>query len=87
MNRFECIEYLQEVCSEKFIKEDLLNSLVAWMDEDDFQKFYQKLCGDWEIAPSWDELNKQMEEDPDEEIIENLDEDTKEIYEDVVRAL
>lgn len=49
MNRFEKLEYLVETCSDEFIKEHLINSLVQWMSEKEFNEFFEFLCNNWDI--------------------------------------
>lgn len=49
MNRFEKLEWLEQTCSEEFVKETLVQEMVRWMGEDDFEAFYDHLCRHWEI--------------------------------------
>jgi hypothetical protein len=61
MTRFEKLEYLRENCSENFIKTCLLREMVAWMSEEDFSKFFSKLCSEWMIEnpeDTEDEMNE-----------------------------
>ena len=46
-NRFDKMEWLQETCSAEFKTDTLLHELVLWMGENDFERFYDKLCGDY----------------------------------------
>jgi len=57
MDRFEKIEWLRETCTEEFTKEILVNEMARWMGEDDFDRFYDHLCGCWDIAKTPEELN------------------------------
>ena len=57
MDRFEKIEWLRESCTEEFIQVNLLDEMVTWMGEEDFNRFYDHLCGCWDIARSPEELN------------------------------
>ena len=60
MNRFDKLEWLIETCRGDFVKDStLLREMVRWMGENDFDKFYQKLCSEWNIL-SPEELNKEM---------------------------
>ena len=75
MNRWEKMEWLQETCGENFIQETLVQEMVRWMGEDDFDAFYDHLCRMWEIARSPNELESKMndleyDEENDEVITE-----------------
>lgn len=48
-NRHEKLEYLYETCSEDFIKNNLVQEMVTWMGEDDFDAFFKHLARHWEI--------------------------------------
>ena len=49
-NRFDKLNHLQETCNEKFIKDCyFLRELVSWMGEDEFDKFYGRVCANWDI--------------------------------------
>ena len=49
-NKWEKMEYLKETCSNEFYQEcTLLDEMVRWMDEDDFSRFFEKVCRDWDI--------------------------------------
>ncbi len=49
-NRFDKLNHLLETCSEEFIKDcHFLTELVSWMGEDEFDKFYGKVCSGWDI--------------------------------------
>lgn len=58
MTRYEKFEYLQEICSEQFMKENFVLELINWMSEDDFDKFYNHLCRMHDIPKDYDELNE-----------------------------
>lgn len=78
MNRYEKLDWLRESCGENFIRETLVDEMVRWMGEDDFDKFYQHLCSCWEIARTPRELEAKMndleyDEDTDEVITEWVD--------------
>lgn len=47
MNRFEKIEYLQDTTN--FKPNVLVDEMVKWMTEDDFDQFYEHLCTSWDI--------------------------------------
>ena len=49
MNRYEKYEWLEQTCSEKFMKEEFVLELLHWVGEDDFEEFYDRLCRLWEI--------------------------------------
>lgn len=60
MNRFDKVEYLMETCCSEFIQEcNFLNELVAWMNEDEFNAFYDRVCSMYDIMQP-DELDKAM---------------------------
>lgn len=48
-NRNEKLEYLYETCSEDFIKNHLVQEMVTWMGESQFDEFFRHLCRHWEI--------------------------------------
>lgn len=58
MNRYEKLEWLEQTCSEKFMKEEFVLEMVRWMGEDDFEQFYDQLCRNWDIAKSPEELEE-----------------------------
>ena len=63
MTRFEKMEYLFETCSEEFIKDcTVLQEMVRWMYEDDFNKFFTRLCSQWEIQDPEEEKEEEMNE-------------------------
>ena len=61
MNRHEKLEWLEQICSENFMKEEFVLEMVRWMGEDDFDKFYDHLCRNWDIARTPTELDAIME--------------------------
>ena len=68
MNRYEKLDWLKETCSQDFVQNQLMDAMVQWMGEDDFNEFYDHLCRNWEIARSPNELEAKMsdrEYDPD----------------------
>ena len=68
MNRYEKLEWLKETCSQDFVENQLMDAMVQWMGEDDFNEFYDHLCRNWEIPRSPNELEAKMsdrEYDPD----------------------
>jgi hypothetical protein len=46
--RSEKLDYLMETASVEF-KDTLLNEIVQWMGEDDFDEFFKHLRRNWEI--------------------------------------
>ena len=62
MDRFEKMEWLKETCSEEFISKQLIEEMVMWMSDQDFSKFYEHLCGCWDITGSPEELDALMNE-------------------------
>ena len=60
MNRYDKLEWLEQNCSEKFMKEEFVLEMVRWMGEDNFGKFYDHLCGCWGIARNSEELEEML---------------------------
>lgn len=60
MNRHEKLEWLYETCATSFLQNNLIQEMVTWMGEDEFDKFYEHLCRNWEIARSPEELAEKM---------------------------
>jgi hypothetical protein len=60
MNRWDKLEWLKETCSKDFIENKLMDEMVRWMGEDDFEQFYDHLCRCWDIAKDAKELNFRM---------------------------
>ncbi len=58
MNRFEKMEFLTETTTVDCHTRVLLEELISWMGEDDFSKFYDDFCSNWDISRSYDELNE-----------------------------
>ena len=58
MNRYEKLEWLEQTCSEKFMKEEFVLEMVRWMGEDEFEAFYDHLCRNWEIARNAEEIEE-----------------------------
>jgi len=57
MNRYDKLEWLQETCSKDLLENHLMNEMVRWMGEDDFEAFYDHFCRNWGIArdqAGWD---------------------------------
>ena len=55
MNRFEKLEFLEETTA--FNKDTILNELVGWLTDDDFNQFYEHFCSNWDLCRSHEELN------------------------------
>lgn len=55
-NRSEKLDWLFESCSKEHMEKYFLTELVNWMGEDDFDKFYEWHCRNWDIC-SPEELN------------------------------
>lgn len=75
MTRYEKLEWLQETTGPKFMQETLVQEIVRWMGEDDFNKFYDYLCRNWDIARTPNELEAKMrdleyDEESDEVVTE-----------------
>lgn len=49
-NKWEKMEYLKETCSNEFFQEcTLLDEMVRWMDDQEFNQFFKKICSHWNI--------------------------------------
>jgi hypothetical protein len=48
-DRFEKIEYLHETCSSDFLEGHLMNEMVQWMGEKDFNEFFKHISRNWSI--------------------------------------
>ena len=57
MNRFEKMEFLQETTTVEFHTKTILEEMVSWMGEDDFSRFYDQLCSNWDVCRSQEELS------------------------------
>lgn len=62
MNRFEKVEFLQETTTVELHTATLLTELISWMPEQDFSKFYDDFCSNWDICRSHEELNERYGE-------------------------
>jgi hypothetical protein len=58
MDRWEKIEFLKETTTVDTYTTQLLNELVSWMGEDDFSRFYDHFCSNWDVCRSYQELNE-----------------------------
>lgn len=54
-NRFEKLTFLQDTT--EFNKDTILNDLVGWMTDDDFNQFYDYFCQAWDICRDHEELD------------------------------
>lgn len=64
--RHHKLEWLKETCSSEFLQNSLINELVRWMTEEEFEAFYAHLCSAWDIKrdpndPNWDPEVDNME--------------------------
>ena len=62
MNRFEKVEFLQETTTTEFHTATLLTELISWMPEQDFSRFYDDFCSNWDVCRSHEELNEKYGE-------------------------
>jgi hypothetical protein len=58
MNRWEKVEFLKETTTVETHTTRLLEELLCWMGEDDFNKFYDHYCSCWDICRSYEELEE-----------------------------
>ncbi len=54
-NRFDKLEWIKENCSEKHVNEMFLTELVGWLEEEEFDKFFEYHCRLWNIETPFDE--------------------------------
>ena len=57
-NRFEKVEFLQETTTVEFHTATLLTELISWMPEQDFSKFYDDFCSNWDVCRSHEALDE-----------------------------
>ena len=57
MDRFEKMEFLRET-THFDNKNTILEEMVCWMGEDDFNQFYEHFCSCWDICRSYEELDE-----------------------------
>ena len=62
MNRWEKVEFLTETTPVDTHTTQMLDELISWMGEDDFNKFYDHYCSCWDICRSYAELNEKYGE-------------------------
>jgi hypothetical protein len=55
-NRFDKLQWLRESCSEEFVNTTIVDEMVNWMGEDDFNDFYDHLCSNWNLAKDFKTL-------------------------------
>ena len=48
-DRWEKLDFLQEVCSSDFLEKTLLHEVVKFMGQDDFNEFFNHLRRNWDI--------------------------------------
>jgi hypothetical protein len=58
MNRWEKVEFLKETTTVETHTTQLLEELISWMGDDDFNKFYDHYCSCWDICQSYKELEE-----------------------------
>jgi hypothetical protein len=55
-NRHEKMDWLYESCSEIHMQQHFVTELVHWLEEKDFNEFYEWHCRNWDIC-SPEEMN------------------------------
>ena len=55
-DRFEKVEFIEETST--LTRHDMFNELLGWMNEEEFNKFYDTFCGNWSLARDYEELSK-----------------------------
>ena len=61
MTRHEKMEFLGET-THFDTNNQLLQEMVCWMSDDDFNQFYEHFCSCWDICRSHEELNERYGE-------------------------
>ena len=56
MSRHEKLEFLEETTA--FKPDMILKELASWMNDDEFNQFYEYFCQCWDICRSHEELNE-----------------------------
>ena len=54
-DRFEKVEFIEETST--LTRHDMFNELLGWMNEEEFDKFYEHLCSCWSLARDHEELD------------------------------
>jgi len=62
MNRWEKMAFLAETTSVETYTKNILEEMVSWMSDDDFNNFYDYYCSNWDICRSYKELNEKYGE-------------------------
>ena len=57
-NRWEKMAFLAETTTLETYTKDILEEMISWMGDDDFNKFYDHFCSNWDICRSHEELNE-----------------------------
>ena len=55
-DRFEKVEFIEETST--LTRHDMFNELLGWMNEEEFNKFYDTFCSNWSLARDYEELDK-----------------------------
>ena len=48
-DRFEKMDWLNDQCSDDFMRYYLIDEMTKWFKEDDFTNFFSHLCACWDI--------------------------------------
>ena len=67
-NRFNKLDWIKENTTEKHIKEMFLTELVGWLEEDDFNEFFEWHCRVWNIETPFDDSDDE-DDSPNEFIV------------------
>ena len=67
-DRFEKVEFIEE--TSMLTRHDIFNELLGWMNNDEFDKFYETFCSNWSLAKDYEELdeNRQIWEELDKRV-------------------
>lgn len=57
-DRFEKVEFIEETST--LSRHDMFNELLGWMNEEEFNKFYDTFCSNWSLARDYEELDKRV---------------------------
>ena len=54
MSRFDKMDFINETTA--ISRKQIIEEMVSWMGEDDFSRFYDHLCSNWDVCRSQEEL-------------------------------
>ena len=67
MNRFEKMEFISETSA--INRKTIMEEMVSWMTEEQFNDFYEYFCSNWDICRSQQELNQKYGAEDGENVV------------------